>query len=47
MSLLLRPQTDAEVSLFLTVCAAVAVCRAVDAVTGKVTQIKWVNEYLF
>ena len=47
MSLLLRPQTDAEVSLFLTVCAAVAVCRAVDAVTGKMAQIKWVNDIYF
>lgn len=43
-SLLLRPACTAEQSLFITTAAAVAVCQAVESVTGMNPQIKWVND---
>ncbi len=44
MSLLLRPALPAENAVLLTAAAAVAVCEAIQAVTGKQAGIKWVND---
>lgn len=46
ISLLLRPKMKAEESLFITTTAAVAVCKAVEAVSeGRLSpKIKWVND---
>lgn len=48
MSVLLRPDCQAEESLAITTAAAVAVAGAVSQVTGVQAQIKWVNDvYLY
>jgi len=44
MSIILRPDTGAEQSLSITAAAAVAVAEAIEAVSGKKTEIKWVND---
>ena len=46
ISLLLRPKMRAEDSLFITTSAAVAVCRAIETVSGGrlSPKIKWVND---
>ncbi len=44
MSLLIKPNLEAEKSIFLTTAAAVAVARAIEEVSGKDTGIKWVND---
>ncbi len=44
MSYVLRPQIAPADTLFITVAAAVAVCRAIEAVCDKKCQIKWVND---
>jgi BirA family biotin operon repressor/biotin-[acetyl-CoA-carboxylase] ligase len=44
MSILLRPKLSAAESTLLTSCAAVAVALAIESVSGKDTQIKWVND---
>ncbi len=44
LSLLLRPKTAAERGGDITGVAAVAVAEAIEAVTGKHTYIKWVND---
>ena len=46
ISLLLRPKLRAEDSLFITTSAAVAVCRAIETVSGgRISpKIKWVND---
>lgn len=45
LSLLLRPRDwSPESSLGLTTMAAVAVCRAIEAVSGEHPQVKWVND---
>jgi len=44
MSVLLKPKIPLERAVFITVCAAVAVRRALLAATGLGTQIKWVND---
>jgi len=44
MSLLLRPKLSAADSTLLTTSAAVAVALAIESVSGKDTQIKWVND---
>jgi len=45
MSIILRPkQAAAETATLITVFAAVAVCNAVFAVSGKQCKIKWVND---
>lgn len=46
MSLLLRPQLPAAEATVLTACAAVAVAEAIEELTGRKTQIKWVNDVL-
>ncbi|MCL6457060.1 MAG: biotin--[acetyl-CoA-carboxylase] ligase, partial [Gorillibacterium sp.] len=44
MSILLRPKLSAAESTLLTTSAAVAVALAIERVSGKDTQIKWVND---
>lgn len=45
MSLLLRPPCkDPAQALRLTTIAAVAVCEAIEAVSGQIARIKWVND---
>ena len=44
MSLLLRPRLSAQDSLLVTTAASVAVCRAIEKVTGIQAEIKWVND---
>lgn len=45
MSLLLRPQhCPSSQAVKLTTMAAVAVCEAIEAVSGEMAQIKWVND---
>lgn len=46
-SILLRPRTKPEEALFLTTAAAVAASRAIQQVTGKEVQIKWVNDLYY
>ncbi|MEK3670678.1 biotin--[acetyl-CoA-carboxylase] ligase [Paenibacillus sp. FSL R10-2771] len=44
MSILLRPKLSAAESILLTTSAAAAVALAIESVSGKDTQIKWVND---
>lgn len=44
MSFLLRPQYSAEECTLLTTIAAVAAAEAIEAITHKKAQIKWVND---
>lgn len=43
-SLLLRPELSPADSLLITTCAAVAVAKAINEITGKEPYIKWVND---
>lgn len=43
-SVVLRPKTDADELIFITVAAAVSVCRAIEKVSLKKCEIKWVND---
>ena len=43
-SIVLRPQKDNADTLFITVAAAVAAARAIQDVSGKKCDIKWVND---
>lgn len=43
-SIVLRPQINPQETLFITVAAAVAAARAIEAVSGKKCDIKWVND---
>lgn len=44
LSILLRPTFSAQETLFITTCAAVAVCEAIEEISGKSVSIKWVND---
>lgn len=44
VSILLRPKFSAAETLFITACAAVAVCDAIAEVAKKEAAIKWVND---
>lgn len=44
ISFILEPQLDAAKSVLITTAASVAVCRAIEAVTGISCRIKWVND---
>lgn len=44
MSILLRPTIQATEALFITTSAAVAAAKAIETVSGRSTQIKWVND---
>lgn len=43
-SVLLKPEIELQDITLITVCAACAVCRAVDKICGVQTDIKWVND---
>lgn len=43
-SLLLHPDLNLADSLLITTCAAVAVAKAIEEISGKNTAIKWVND---
>lgn len=43
-SILLRPDMKPSESLLITTCAAVAVAKAIEKNTAKMTSIKWVND---
>lgn len=43
-SILLRPDMKPSDSLLITTCAAVAVAKAIEKNTDKMTSIKWVND---
>lgn len=44
MSMLLRPETGADVAASLTAASAVAVCRAIEKACGVSPEIKWIND---
>ena len=44
LSLVLKPTIPPQDTLFITTAAAVAVCRAIESVSGKKCDIKWVND---
>ncbi len=44
MSLLLKPALPPDKALFITTAAAVAVCRAIEALYPHKAKIKWVND---
>jgi BirA family biotin operon repressor/biotin-[acetyl-CoA-carboxylase] ligase len=44
LSVLLKPQMPPEDVQMITICAAVAVCRALDAACGVRGEVKWVND---
>jgi BirA family biotin operon repressor/biotin-[acetyl-CoA-carboxylase] ligase len=44
MSFILAPKLEAAKSVLITTAASVAVCRAIEAVTGISCKIKWVND---
>ena len=46
MTFLVRPRTDPEKISGLTLAAAVAVCRAIEAVTASKPLIKWPNDVI-
>lgn len=47
MSLLLKPKVSSDEIVLITTAASVAVHRAILKVTGKKTQIKWVNDLYY
>ena len=44
ISLVLKPVADLDNATLITTAAAVAVCQAIETLTGKNPQIKWVND---
>lgn len=44
LSVILRPNLQASDAILVTTAAAVAICRAIQDVTGLEAQIKWVND---
>lgn len=44
LTLALKPSFSLEKSLYVTMAAAVSVCRAIEKVCAKKAQIKWVND---
>lgn len=44
ISFILKPQFDMAKSVLITTAVSVAVCRAIEKVTGISCQIKWVND---
>ena len=46
MSILLKPQINPENTVLITTAAAVAVSKAIEKLSGKKTDIKWVNDIL-
>jgi len=46
MSIILKPALSPEKTVLITTAAAVAVSQAIEELSGKQTQIKWVNDIL-
>ena len=46
LSVLYRPESPAADSVRITACAAVAVAETIEELSGRATQIKWVNDVL-
>ena len=46
MSLLLRPEAKSDCVQSLTAFTAVAVCRAIESLTGLDPEIKWINDIM-
>lgn len=46
MSLLLRPEAKSDCVQSLTAFTAVAVCRAIEGLTGLEPEIKWINDIM-
>lgn len=44
MSILLRPDAPASSAILLTTAASVAVAKAIEKLSGKQAQIKWIND---
>lgn len=44
MSIVYHPKFDISKTLYVTMAAAVGMCRAIEKVTGQYVQIKWVND---
>ena len=44
MSVLLRPDIAVSDAILVTTCAAVSVCKAIEKVSPKKAEIKWVND---
>ncbi len=44
LSIILRPQILPEDTLYITVAAAVAAARAIESISNKKCEIKWVND---
>lgn len=44
MSFILKPRFDAAKSVLITTAASVAVCKAIETITGISCRIKWVND---
>lgn len=44
LSLVLRPRLSVSEGALITTAAAVAVCRAIECVSGETAEIKWVND---
>lgn len=47
MSFVFRPDFDIRKSLFVTMATAVGTCRAIEKITGKHAEIKWVNDLFY
>lgn len=47
MSIALKPLLPIEQTQHITICAAVAVCNAIEAVCGFSPQVKWVNDIYY
>lgn len=46
MSIMMKPAVSGDECIFLTLCAACAVCKALDRLAECDTEIKWVNDIL-
>ena len=47
LSMLIRPDIGTTMALRITAAAAVAVCRAIETISGKQVGIKWVNDIYY
>ncbi|MGC2873402.1 biotin--[acetyl-CoA-carboxylase] ligase [Ihubacter sp. mB4P-1] len=47
MTIALHPDFDLDKALYVTMAAAVAVCRAIDSIVGVKAKIKWVNDVFY
>lgn len=47
LTIALQPDFDLDKALYVTMAAAVAVCRAIETVAGVKVKIKWVNDLFY